>query len=263
MLPTSLVANPSDDALSFYRGCTELTFALPEPDPAGALIEDLDWLDWKTVIGDQTDDLDLAAANSLPAVCLMTPVDAPVFTVFEEQQDLTKAQFDASLEQLIREYQDIFSPTAMNISNLTPVALGLKPKFRDRVFHRAEYRKSPKVQYSCDLDGRKILASGYGRLNPHSPHNINRVRVPRLDKDGKPLPVERDRWCLDLSFVNFALEDFDHPVPRIDEILEKMAESKVFSELDVKEAFNSMRINEELSDLYSRSQRPSVKFLTW
>ncbi|CAN0136386.1 unnamed protein product, partial [Heterosigma akashiwo] len=61
----------------------------------------------------------------------------------------------------------------------------------------------------------------------------------------------RDRWCLNLSWVNHCLEDFDYPIPNLEDVLEGMTASRVFSELDLKEAFNSLRINRELSDVFT------------
>ena len=77
-------------------------------------------------------------------------------------------------------------------------------------------------------------------------HNINQVRVPRLDKDGVPIEG-RDRVCLDLSWVNKIFETFKHPIPDIQEIIQVLADSKFFSELDLSEAYNQLWISDELS----------------
>jgi len=69
------------------------------------------------------------------------------------------------------------------------------------------------------------------------------LKVPRLDKDG--IPVEgRDRVCLDLSWVNKNFETFKHPIPDIQEIIQVLADSKYFSELDLSEAYNQLRLND-------------------
>jgi hypothetical protein len=164
--------------------------------------------------------------------------------------DISREEFDRGLQHLQNEYQDIFDMTSPNISNFPAVQLGLKEEFKGRVFRRPERRKPPLVQQSCDIiDGQKILDAGYGFINNSSPHNINRVRVSRKDKDGQPLSIDRDRWCIDLSWVNHCLEDFDHPTPDLQDIIEKMTEFHYFSELDLKEAFNSLRITRDLSDI--------------
>ena len=101
-----------------------------------------------------------------------------------------------------------------------------------------------------DENGRRILQRGWGRLNPTSRHNINQVRVPRLDKEGIPIPG-RDRVCLDLSWVNHIFETFKHPIPDIQEIIQVLSESKYFSELDLSTAFEQLKVSEELSQLFT------------
>jgi hypothetical protein len=165
--------------------------------------------------------------------------------------DISVSSFNTSLQTLLAEYDDVFDMTAPNISNFPPVHLGLKPEYKGRVFRRPQRRLPPLVQKSCDLDGQKILDAGYGFINNRTPHNINRVCVQRKDKDGNYLGVERDRWCIDLSWVNHCLEDFDYPIPNLQDVLEGMTASTYFSELDVKEAFNSVRVSKELSDILS------------
>ena len=129
---------------------------------------------------------------------------------------------------------------------MPPVDIKVKEEFKDKIFYRPERRKSPKDQQVIDNNGRRILDRGWGKLNPTSRHNINQVRVPRLDKDGVPIEG-RDRVCLDLSWVNKIFETLKHPIPDIQEIIQVLADSKFFSELDLSEAYNQLRISDELS----------------
>ena len=97
-----------------------------------------------------------------------------------------------------------------------------------------------------DNNGRRILDRGWGKLNPTLRHNFNQVRVLRLDKDGVSIEG-RNRVCLNLSWVNKIFETFKHPIPDIQEIIQVLADSKFFSELDLSEAYNQLRISDELS----------------
>ena len=133
---------------------------------------------------------------------------------------------------------------------MPPVDIRVKEEFKNKIFYRPERRKPPLVQKVIDDNGRRILQRGWGRLNPTSRHNINQVRVPRLDKEGIPIPG-RDRVCLDLSWVNHIFETFKHPIPDIQEIIQVLSESKYFSELDLSTAFEQLRVSEELSQLFT------------
>ena len=60
---------------------------------------------------------------------------------------------------------------------------------------------------------------------------------------------EFEDLCLDISWVNKIVETFKHPIPDIQEIIQVLADSKYFSELDLSEAYNQLRLNDELSQL--------------
>ncbi|CAM9924695.1 unnamed protein product, partial [Heterosigma akashiwo] len=72
---------------------------------------------------------------------------------------------------------------------------------------------------------------------------------PRTDKEGNYLGIERDRICLNMSWVNEFLEDFSHPLPKIADILDDLTQFKYYTELDLANAFNQVKVCPELSDL--------------
>ena len=104
-----------------------------------------------------------------------------------------------------------------------------------------------------------IWDNGWGKLKPTSRHNINQVRVARLDKEGKPV-AGRNRICLDLYWVNHIFETFKHPIPDIQEIIQVLSDSKYFSELDLNQAFEQLKVSEEITtaDLIPSISRNSL-----
>ena len=72
----------------------------------------------------------------------------------------------------------------------------------------------------------------------------------RFGKDRMPIKG-RERVCMDLRPVNKALEDFDHPIPHIRKMVRALAESYYYSELDLSEAFNQLKVSPELSELFT------------
>ena len=87
-------------------------------------------------------------------------------------------------------------------------------------------------------------------LNPFSKHNIGQVIVHRFDKNGAPV-IGRERVCLNLIPVNKCLEHFEFPIPRIDTILQKLMRYSVFSDLDLAEGFNQLRVSKPLQDIFT------------
>ena len=85
-----------------------------------------------------------------------------------------------------------------------------------------------------------------------SPHNFRLVVVSKKDKEGK---VSKDdhRVCVNVSPMNPEVEDFNYNPPRIDEIRDRMSNSKYFSELDVEKAFHQQVVKEAARKLLAFS----------
>ena len=53
------------------------------------------------------------------------------------------------------------------------------------------------------------------------------------------------RLCLDMRQANCAVERERHPIPTIDEVLQDMSRSKVFSKLDLMLGYHQIELSEE------------------
>ena len=73
--------------------------------------------------------------------------------------------------------------------------------------------------------------------------------VHHFDKAGAPI-VGRERVCLHLIPVNKCLEHFEFPIPKIESILQKLMMYSVFSELDLAEGFNQLRVSTALQQIF-------------
>ena len=87
-------------------------------------------------------------------------------------------------------------------------------------------------------------------LTPFSKHNIGQVIVHQFDKAGAPI-VGRERVCLNLIPVNKCLEHFEFPIPKIELILQNLMMYSVFSELDLAEGFNQLRVSKALQQIFT------------
>ena len=128
----------------------------------------------------------------------------------------------------------------------------LKPEFKNKIFFRPEPLRSQRDQEVIDHNAFQFIEDGRAHFNPSSRHNIGQVIVPRLDKNGIPI-VGRERVCLDLRPVNKCLEHFDHPIPRIDNILRELMKYKVFSEGDLDSGYHHFRVSKQLQDILTFS----------
>ena len=72
----------------------------------------------------------------------------------------------------------------------------------------------------------------------------------RVDKNGKRVEG-RDREYLDLTPVNPVLEPFKHPIPKIKDLVHKLSDHKLYSELDLADSYEQLMINDELSQIFT------------
>ena len=57
------------------------------------------------------------------------------------------------------------------------------------------------------------------------------------------------RFCIDLPHLNRALKRSHYPLPVIEEILQELSKAKVFNEVDMKEGFLHVELDEESNKL--------------
>jgi hypothetical protein len=70
------------------------------------------------------------------------------------------------------------------------------------------------------------------------------------DKNGIPV-IGHERVCLDSKPVNKCLSHYEHPIPRIDNILGTLTEFKYFSEMDLDSGYLQFKISKNLSDIFA------------
>ena len=126
----------------------------------------------------------------------------------------------------------------------------MKPQFKDKLFYRPELSRSQYDQDIIDKNADQLIKDGRAFFNPSSRHSIGQVIVPRFDKNGIPI-TGRERVCLDLRPVNKCLEHFEHPIPRIDKILQILMKYKFFSEADMDSGYHQFRISKNLQDIFT------------
>ena len=181
---------------------------------------------------------DFMAVNS--AFCNLTP----------PTEDITTQEANAQLHSLLLEFDSVFDLSDTTPAKVPEIDLALKPEFVNKIFYCPEPLRSIADRAIIDRNADELLAADRAYLNPYSKHNIGQVIVHRFDKKGATIPG-RERVCLNLIPVNKCLEHFEFPIPRIETILEKLMQFVYFSELDLAEGFNQLRVSKQLQQIFT------------
>lgn len=64
-----------------------------------------------------------------------------------------------------------------------------------------------------------------------------------------PKPSGEIRLCIDMRRANEAIVRERHPIPTVDEVLQDMTQSSVFSKLDLKWGYHQLKLSEESCDI--------------
>ena len=135
-----------------------------------------------------------------------------------------------SLGKLIQEYHDLFPeklpkgvPPKREVQHHIDVEPGGKPPYRP------SYRLGPAEQDELEEQIKDLLAQGF--IHPScSPYGAPALFVPK--KDG--------RWgmCIDYRALNKQTVNDHYPLPRVDLLLDRLGQAKVFSKLDLAQVYH-------------------------
>lgn len=158
------------------------------------------------------------------------------------------------LEAIIKEYGDVFPeqlpdglPPVRNIDHKIELEPGATPP-RPRM-----YRMSPKENDELKQQIQKLLEQGF--IQPStSPYGAPVLFVKK--KTGEL------RMCIDYRALNKITIKNRYPLPRIDELLDRLGEARVFSKLDLRSGYHQIRIApEDVSKTAFRTKYGSYEYL--
>ncbi|KAJ9523325.1 hypothetical protein QJQ45_005365 [Haematococcus lacustris] len=141
----------------------------------------------------------------------------------------------APIKALIKQYAQVFDdlqglPPERNIAHTIPLEPGAKPPFRPM------YRMSPAELAEVEKQIKELLALGL--IEPSSsPYGAPVLFVTKADGSL--------RMCIDYRAFNKVTIKNKYPLPRIDQLIDRLHGATVFSSLDLQSGYHQIRITPE------------------
>ena len=160
---------------------------------------------------------------------------------------------EAELKRVLHEFEDVFAdelpdnlPPEREVAHTIDLEPGATPP------HRAMYRLSYSEKLEVERQIRELLEKGL--IEPSSsPFGAPVLFVPKPDGSL--------RMCIDYRALNKLTVKNRYPLPRIDELLDSLQGSTVFSGLDLTSGYHQIRIKE--SDVEKTAFRTHVGHYQW
>ena len=140
------------------------------------------------------------------------------------------------VQELVAKYDDVFAPPPAglppdrNVGHTIPLEQGAVPPYRPL------YRMSPLELAEAKRQIEDYMAKGW--IEPSSsPYGAPILFVP---KKGGEL-----RMCIDYRALNKQTVKNRYPLPRIEDLFDKLGEARVFSSLDLAQGYHQIRVTDE------------------
>jgi len=165
--------------------------------------------------------------------------------VYPAEVQGTKSSVPAALQAVLDSFKGVFEeiPAGLPPERLQPHTIPLLPDAQ--IPHKRMYRLSPREREEVEKQVAWLLAKGW-ISESSSPFGSPVLFVIK--------PNGEYRMCVDFRAVNKICVKNRYPLPRIDDLLDRLHGATVFSSLDLQMGYHQLRISPE--------DRPKTAFLT-
>ena len=164
----------------------------------------------------------------------------PIFVLLYKEVCFNTNELDESLPSvvasLLQEYGDVFPN---DVPSRLPPIRGIEHQIDfvpgTKIPNRPTYRSNPKETKELQRQVEELLTKGHVRESM-SPCAVPVLLVPK--KDGTW------RMCVDCRTINNITVKYRHPIPRLDDMLDELHGSCVFTKIDLKSGYHQIRMKE-------------------
>ena len=164
----------------------------------------------------------------------------PMIVLMYKEALLNTNQLDSSLPSvvvsLLQEFEDVFPE---EVPHGLPPIRGIEHQIDfvpgASIPNRPAYRSNPEETKELQRQVEELLEKGYVKESM-SPCAVPVILVPK--KDGTW------RMCVDCRAINNITVKYRHPIPRLDDMLDELYGSCVFSKIDLKSGYHQIRMKE-------------------
>jgi hypothetical protein len=164
----------------------------------------------------------------------------PIFVLLYKEACFNTNELDESLPSvvvsLLQEYEDVFPNDVP--SGLPPIR-GIEHQIDfvpgATIPNRPTYRSNPEETKELQRQVEELMAKGHVRESM-SPCAVPVLLVPK--KDGTW------RMCVDCRAINNITVKYRHPIPRLDDMLDELHGSCIFTKIDLKSGYHQIRMKE-------------------
>jgi hypothetical protein len=172
---------------------------------------------------------DLLELNDDDAICYVFVCKEALFSLHDVPSTLPP-----TVTNLLQEYADVFPqevppglPPMRGIEHQIDLIPGAS------LPNRAPYRTNPEETKEIQRQVQELLDKGYVRESL-SPCSVPVLLAPK--KDGSW------RMCVDYRAINNITIRYHHPIPRLDDMLDELSGSMIFSKIDLRSGYHQIRM---------------------
>jgi len=136
------------------------------------------------------------------------------------------------LENLVKEFEDVFQDPPKGLPPLSKIEHQIDFIPGASLPNRSAYRTNPTEAKEIQQQVDNLIAKGWVQ-DSMSPCVMPVILVPK--KDGSW------RMCTDCRAINNITIKYKHPIPRLDDLLDELHGSQIFTKIDLKSGYNQIR----------------------